>query len=46
VGRAYAGIYRESLLDRLRSELSGDFRVRTHKHEAFLSFFSERVIAL
>jgi len=27
VRRAYAGLYRESLLDRLRSELSGDFRV-------------------
>ncbi|RLN17373.1 annexin D3-like [Panicum miliaceum] len=26
VRRAYAGLYRESLLDRLRSELSGDFR--------------------
>ncbi|XP_021307471.1 annexin D3 isoform X3 [Sorghum bicolor] len=26
IRRAYAGLYRESLLDRLRSELSGDFR--------------------
>ncbi|TVU47006.1 hypothetical protein EJB05_06582, partial [Eragrostis curvula] len=29
IRRAYAGLYRESLLDRLRDELSGDFKLNT-----------------